>query len=79
MNVRNFGYVWDATGAVWDRQAGSAADGTLVYDLPRTTGGYDIFRSIDLDETEEAVKASAGQVFGWYLFNAASATRFVKL
>jgi hypothetical protein len=45
---------------------------------PRTTGGYTIFRSIDLDETEEEIKATAGQVFGWYIFNAAAATSFVK-
>jgi hypothetical protein len=45
---------------------------------PRTTGGYTIFRSLDLDETEEDIKTSAGQVFGWYIFNAAASTRFVK-
>jgi hypothetical protein len=46
---------------------------------PRTSGGYTIFRSIDLDETEEEVKATAGQVFGWYIFNAAATTHYVKL
>ena len=45
---------------------------------PRTTGGLTIFRSIDLDETEEEIKATAGQVFGWYLFNAHTATLYVK-
>jgi hypothetical protein len=45
---------------------------------PRTSGGYTIFRSIDLDETEEEVKATAGQVFGWYIFNAAATTHYVK-
>lgn len=47
--------------------------------LPRTSGGLSIFRSIDLDETEEQVKGSAGQVYGWYIFNAdASDTLYVK-
>jgi hypothetical protein len=45
---------------------------------PRTSGGYTIFRSIDLDETEEEVKATAGQLFGWYIFNAAATTHYVK-
>ena len=45
---------------------------------PRTSGGLSIFRSLDIDETEEDVKTSAGQVFGWYIFNAAASTRYVK-
>lgn len=46
---------------------------------PATSGGLTIFRSIDLDETEEEVKATAGQVYGWYIYNAASSVRYVKL
>lgn len=46
--------------------------------VPRTTGGCDIFRSIDLDETEEEVKATAGQVYGYYFFNASASVRFIK-
>ena len=45
---------------------------------PTTTGGLDIFRSIDLDESEEEVKATAGQVFGWYIYNKAAAVTYVK-
>lgn len=45
----------------------------------RTTGGLSMFISLDLDETEEDVKTSAGQLFGWYMFNAAATTRYVKL
>lgn len=41
-------------------------------------GGLEIYRNLDLDETGANVKATAGQVFGWYLYNAASATRHVK-
>lgn len=46
--------------------------------IGRTSGGLSLFRSIDLDESEEDVKTSAGQVFGWYIFNAASSVRYVK-
>lgn len=45
---------------------------------PSTSGGLSIFRSIDLDESEEEIKASAGQVYGWYFANLASSTRFIK-
>ena len=45
---------------------------------PTTSGGLDIFRSIDLDESEEEVKATAGQVFGWYIYNKAAAVTYVK-
>lgn len=45
---------------------------------PRTSGGLSIYRNIDLDEADVAVKASAGQLFGWYIFNAATSTRYVK-
>lgn len=47
--------------------------------LPETTGGLSIFRSIDLDEgTLEVVKNSAGQVYGMWVTNTATATRFIK-
>lgn len=55
-----------AEGAVW---------GTLT---PTTTGGCTIFRSIDLDESEEEVKASAGTVYGWYFHNANASTLYIK-
>lgn len=40
--------------------------------------GCTIFRSIDLDETEEEVKATAGIVYGFAFTNTATATRFLK-
>ena len=46
---------------------------------PSATGeGLSIFRSIDLDESEEDVKTSAGKVYGWFIHNAHTATLFVK-
>ena len=41
-------------------------------------GGLDIFRSLDLDESEEDVKTTAGTLYGWYIANLATTTRFVK-
>ena len=45
---------------------------------PHTAGGLSIFRSLDLDETEEEIKASAGQLYGIWVSNMATSTRFVK-
>ena len=45
---------------------------------PHTVGGLSIFRSLDLDETEEDVKTAAGQVYGMWVTNLATTTRFVK-
>ena len=50
----------------------------IVTPQPHTAGGLSIFRSLDLDETEEEVKASAGCVYGMWVTNTATATRFVK-
>jgi hypothetical protein len=45
---------------------------------PHASGGLSTYKKIDLDETGQLVKNAAGQVFGWYLFNAAVAVRYVK-
>jgi hypothetical protein len=45
---------------------------------PHTAGGLSIFRSLDLDETEEDVKTSAGQIYGIIITNFATTTRHVK-
>jgi hypothetical protein len=42
-------------------------------------GGLSIFRSIDIDESEEEVKGSAGCLFGLWVSNMATSTRFLKL
>jgi len=46
---------------------------------PVTTGGLSIFRTLDLDETEEEVKATAGQIYGMWFSNLATTTRFLKI
>lgn len=45
---------------------------------PHTAGGVSIFRSLDLDETEEDIKTSAGQLYGFYAFNASTSIRYLK-
>ncbi len=50
----------------------------IVTPQPHTKGGLTTGRSLDLDETEEEVKASAGQVYGWNITNFATSTRYVK-
>jgi hypothetical protein len=48
--------------------AGTNAIGNVGI-VPRTTGGATPFRFNDIDETEEEVKGTAGQVFGWSVYN----------
>lgn len=61
----------------------AAKDNSSVY-TPRhyldaaITGGCTPYRSLDLDETEEEVKATAGQVYGYYFHNAAASARYLK-
>lgn len=65
------------------------ADGTNAGDVALTnpypvsnlgiaTNGLTIFRSLDLDESEEEVKGTAGVVYGMWVHNAATSTRFIK-
>lgn len=64
----------------WTVQPGNTANTTawLVSPTPATSGGLSIFRSLDLDETEEDVKTTAGQVYGVWITNTATTTRFIK-
>lgn len=50
----------------------------IVTPQPHTKGGLAIFRSLDLDETEEDIKTSAGQVYGWFITNRATTPRYIK-
>lgn len=56
----------------------SAEGGLWSALLATTTGGCSVFRTIDLDETEEEVKASGGQVYGYYFANLSGALRYLK-
>lgn len=50
-----------------------------VQQTPSTSGGLATFRSLDLDETEEEVKGSAGQVYKIRLTNFSTSPRYVKV
>ena len=62
---------------------GSATDVSTAAPLPvqligQAANGCSLFRSIDLDESEEDVKTSAGTVYGILFSNLATSTRFLK-
>ena len=61
--------------ATMDASAEGAIWATLT---PTTTGGCTIFRSIDLDESEEEIKATAGNIYGYYFANTNAAARYLK-
>lgn len=58
----------NARGALWAQ-----------LDAPPTGSGILVARNIDVDETEDAIKASAGTLWGYFFANLASSVRFVKL
>ena len=58
--------------------AGSNLIGDVGLSGARTSGGTTIFRSLDLDETEEEIKGSAGQVYWIHAMNRASTARYLK-
>lgn len=59
-------FATNEVGAVWTTPTASA------------NGGLSIFRSLDIDESEEEIKASAGTIYGMWVTNTATSTRFVK-
>jgi hypothetical protein len=50
----------------------------IVTIQPHTQGGLSAFFSIDLDESEEDIKGTAGQIYGWYFMNLHSATLYLR-
>jgi len=51
----------------------------IVTTQPHTAGGLSVFRSLDLDETEEDVKTSAGCLYKLRITNRTTSVRYVKL
>jgi hypothetical protein len=51
----------------------------IVTTQPHTAGGLSVFRSLDLDETEEEVKATAGCLFKLRATNRTTSVRYLKL
>lgn len=66
------------TSGDWATMDASAEGALWTTNTPTTTGGCTIFRTLDLDETEEEVKATAGNVYGYYFYNAATSVRYLK-
>lgn len=68
---------------------GSAAIGKLaanagvnigdVINIPTTSGGYSLVRSINFGPTGLSVKGSAGQVYAWDFYNNSASALFFKL
>lgn len=51
----------------------------LIQNMPHTAGGLSIANNIDVDETEDAIKASAGQLYTLFLGNRTASLRYVRL
>ena len=47
--------------------------------VPADAGGLSVYRNVNLGATGVRIKPSAGQIYGWFLFNHASSVRYVKL
>lgn len=79
----NTAFTTNATqSGTWTVQPGNTANSTpwLVTPTPATSGGYSISRALSANSNNATnVKGSAGQVFGWYLYNANAAVRYLKL
>ena len=69
----------DSTGvlSVDDNGSSLTVDGSVSL-APLASGGLSVFRSLDVDETEEEIKGTAGSIFGWYIANRATSSRSVK-
>jgi hypothetical protein len=64
-------------GTSWDRQRGDTT-GTYVVSKPGTSGGFTTFHLVSAATTNATnIKASAGQVFGWYIYNSNATARKV--
>lgn len=71
----------DANGALWVMFAGALAattDGIHIGTSASATDGASIYKTLDLDETEEDVKTSAGNLYGFIITNVSAGTRYVK-
>lgn len=77
----NIGDVDAIQSGTWTVQPGNTANTTawLVSPRPSTSGGLTIARFIDLDESDQQIKGTAGQLYGYFIYNNAASTRYVKL
>lgn len=47
--------------------------------VPASAGGLSVYRNINQVASGVNIKSSAGQIYGWFLFNRATSVRYVKL
>lgn len=47
--------------------------------IPASSGGLSVYRNVNLLAGGVNIKSSAGQVYGWFLFNRSSSVNYVKL
>ena len=84
-NVNMVGFQADeaSTDSVDEGDAGAARmtldRKIIVTNQPHTAGGLSVFRSLDMDETEEDVKTSAGCLYKLRITNRTTSVRYVKL
>lgn len=72
----------DSTEGLWAKiKAALPAGANLIGDVgikPRTSGGFSTFHLVSAGSTNATnVKAAAGQLFGWYIYNSNAAARKV--
>jgi hypothetical protein len=59
--------------------AGTNLIGDVGLSGARTSGGTTLYKNIDVDETEDQVKATAGQIYWINAINLASSVRYLKI
>ncbi len=60
-----------------DQTTNATTNGVVA--LPATSGGCLVYSSASLVATGVSVKSSAGQLYGYFLYNTSASTRFVKI
>lgn len=59
--------------------AGTNTIGGVFAKATATDSGLLAVQNLDIDESEDAIKATAGQLYGYYLYNDGAAEAYVKL
>jgi hypothetical protein len=59
--------------------AGTNLIGDVGISGARTSGGTTLYKNIDVDESEDAVKASAGQVYWIHAMNLSATVKYLKI
>ena len=59
--------------------AGSNLVGDVGISGARTSGGTTLYKNIDVDESEDQVKGTAGQIYWIHAMNLANAARYLKI